>query len=91
MANRFFSQSPVQPQPPQQQGPFQNGQDAFNQFNQCIQNPRQFLRDRDIDVPDQYADNPEHMARYLLNNLPQNVQQNKVFQVAGMLKNLFGA
>ncbi len=89
MANRFFSQSPVQPQ--QQQVPFQNSQDALAQFNQCKQNPRQFLADRGINVPDQYADNPEHMARYLLNNLPQNVQQNKIFQVAGMLKNMFGS
>lgn len=83
MANRFFSGNQ------QPQVPFQNGQDAMSQFAQCRQNPRQFLMNRGINVPDEYANNPEQMARYLLNNLPQNVQQNKIFQVAGMLRNMF--
>ena len=83
MANRFLSGTP-------QPAPFQNTQDAFTQFNQCRSNPIQFLQNRGINVPPEYQGNPELTARYLLNNLPPNVQQNKVFQVASMLRNLFG-
>lgn len=83
MPNPFFESFQ---QPPQSQ---LNPQDLTKNFNECKSNPTKFLADRGINVPEEYAGNPEQMAKYLLGNMPQ-VQQNKVFQTANMLKGIFG-
>lgn len=80
MANPFFESF----QQPHQTTP----QDIANGFNECKSDPMKFCADRGINIPKEYANNPEQMARYMLSNMPQ-VQQNKVFQMANMLKGFF--
>lgn len=85
MANRFAGNF----FPPRNNGPFQSPIDAMNQFNTFRQNPVKFLADRGINVPSEYANNPEQMGRYLLNNMA-STQQNGVIQTANMLRGMFG-
>lgn len=80
MANPFFESF--------QQSNQLTPNDISNGFNECKSDPVKFLKDRGYDVPQQYANNPEQMAKYLLSNMPQ-VQQNKIFQMANMLKGMF--
>lgn len=89
MANRFRDAFQNSPQQPAQNGPFSSPMDAMNQFNAFRANPVQFLANRGINVPQEYQGNPQQMAQYLLQNTPQ-VQQNKIFQTAGMLRSMFG-
>lgn len=84
MANRFVDQN----QPVNQ--PFSNMQDMVNQFSACSSNPIQFLADRDINVPQQYANSPQQIAQYLLMNTPAGQQRNGIFQLAGMIKRMLG-
>ena len=39
-----------------------------NMFNQFIQNPMQWLTQRKINIPQEYANNPHGAVQYLLNN-----------------------
>lgn len=86
MANRFSSNY-IPPRRPST--PFSNMMDAMNQFNSFRANPTQFLANRGINVPPEYANSPEQMGRYLLNNMPSS-QQNGVIQAANMLRGMFG-
>lgn len=85
MANRFAGNF----FPPRNNGPFQSPMDAMNQFNTFRQNPTKFLSDRGINVPPEYANSPEQIGRYLLNNMA-STQQNGVIQAANMLRGMFG-
>lgn len=85
MGNRFISSF----NQPQQTGPFNNMQDMANQFNECRSNPSQFLANRGINVPPEYANNPQMMAQYLLNNMPAS-KQNGIFRAASMIKQMLG-
>lgn len=69
--------------------PFANMQDMVQQFNACRSNPAQFLASRGINVPQQYANNPQAMAQYLLSQTPQ-VQQSKIYSTANMIKSILG-
>lgn len=91
MANRFrdsFFQN-KQNQQQNSDAPFSNPQETANQFNQFRNNPIEFLNSRGYQVPKEYANNPEAMARYMLKNMP-GFQQNKIFQLATMLGQMFG-
>ena len=83
MANRFAGNFTPQ------SGPFQSPMDAMNQFNTFRQNPAKFLADRGINIPPEYANSPEQMARYLMSNMASS-QQNGVIQAANMLRGMFG-
>lgn len=61
----------------------------FEAFNAFRQNPSEFLAKNGINVPQEYANNPEMMGKYLLSNMPQ-MQQNKIFQTVNMLRGMFG-
>ena len=80
MPNPFFN-SFQQPQNPDK--------DILSNFNNFRANPNQFLADEGINVPKEYANNPEQTAKYLLGNMPQ-MQQNKVFQLVNVLKGMLG-
>ena len=85
MANQFFEafQNPQsQPQPQPQQN-------ILSDFNTFKQNPSQFLANKGINIPQEYANSPEQTAKYLLSNIPQ-VQQSKIMQTANMLKSILG-
>lgn len=38
-----------------------------NQFNMFMQNPFQFLLSRNINIPQEYANNPQGAIQYLMN------------------------
>ncbi len=84
MANRFTDSFA--------QNGFQNraaGGDMFSAFNECRSKPAQFLANRGINVPQEYQNSPEQMAKYLLTNMPAG-QQNNIIQRVNMLKGMFG-
>ena len=66
-----------------------NGGFDLNQFNECRNNPAQFLANHGINVPAEYQNSPEQMAKYLLSNMNGN-QQNAIMQKVNMLKGMFG-
>ena len=39
----------------------------MNQFNSFMQNPLQFLLQRKINIPNEYANNPQGAVQYLMN------------------------
>lgn len=57
----------------------------MNQFNEFQRDPSQFLRNRNINIPDEYMNNPEQAVRYLINNgqMPQSFV-NQIMQKANM-------
>ena len=69
--------------------PFANTQDMMNQFNACRSNPAAFLAQRGINVPQEYQNNPQAMAQYLLSQTPQ-AQQSGIFRTANMIKSMMG-
>jgi len=73
MANRFLVQQP----------------NIFEQFNSFRSNPQEFLARNGINIPQQYANNPEQMGKYLLSNMPQT-QQGQIFQTVNALRSMFG-
>lgn len=81
MPNRFVSG------PAQNGGPFSNTQDVLSQFNSCKANPAEFLAQRGIQVPQEYANNPQMMAQYLLSQTPV-AQRSGIFSMANMLKSM---
>lgn len=82
MANRFRDSF-------QGQGQQQPSPDMITQFNTFRANPMEYLNSRGIKVPEEYANNPEAMARYMMKSMP-GFQQSRVFQMASMLGSLFG-
>ena len=49
--------------------------DMRSEFNSFLQNPMQFMMKKRINIPEQYANDPEKAVRYLVNNgqMPQQV------------------
>lgn len=71
MTNRLYQQmQPNQPNP-------------MNQFNTFMQNPIQFLMERKINIPQQFANDPHGAVQYMLNNGQMSQEQlNKLTQMA---------
>lgn len=94
MGNRFTDSFNPQYTPQYQQQYQQQPQQNMNVralWNECRSNPTQFLANasEQLNVPQQYRNSPEATARYLLNNMTQN-QQNQVFQKANIFRAMFG-
>ena len=54
-----------------------------SQFNNFMQNPMQFLLQKKINIPQQYANDPHGAVQYLLNNNQMSQENlNKIMQVA---------
>ena len=56
MANQLFQEMTTKNNP------------MMTQFNSFVQNPMQFLLQRNINVPQQYMNDPQAAVQYLLNN-----------------------
>lgn len=55
----------------------------MQQFSSFKQNPMQFLMQRNINIPQQYANNPQAAVQYLLNSGRMNQSQlNQLTQMA---------
>lgn len=67
MANKLYEQQ------------IQNANNPMIQFNQMRANPLQFLANRGLNIPEQYANDPKGAVQYLMNNGQMN---------QGMLNNL---
>ena len=57
MANQLFQEMTTK-----------NNNPVMSQFNSFVQNPIQFLLQRNINVPQQYMNDPQGAVQYLLNN-----------------------
>lgn len=57
MANQLFQEMTTK-----------NDNPVMSQFNSFVQNPMQFLLQRNINVPQQYMNDPQGAVQYLLNN-----------------------
>ena len=56
------------------------------QLNQFKSNPMSFLLQRNINIPQQYMNNPEEAVKYLLNNGQMSQEQyNRINQMAQSL------
>lgn len=56
---------------------------TMNQFNSFMQNPMQFLMQRKINIPQQFANDPHGAVQYMLNNGQMSQEQlNKLTQMA---------
>ena len=54
-----------------------------NQFNSFMQNPMQFLTQRKINIPQQFANDPHGAIQYMLNNGQMTQEQlNRLTQMA---------
>ncbi len=63
---------------------FQN--QLMTQFNQFKSNPMSFLLQRNVNIPQQYLNNPEEAVKYLINNGQMTQEQyNKISQMANQL------
>lgn len=90
MANRFVESFNPFNQP-------QNNQENIaSQLDLMRQNPNQFLANQinllsnqGIQVPQEYQNNPEMVAKFLLQNNP-GLNQNRIFQTVSALRSMFG-
>jgi len=82
LSNRFVQQQQQQPQQYQQQ-------DILSAFNNFASNPIQALAGRGINIPQQFQNNPQSIAQYMLQNFT-NPQQNQIMQMANNLRRMFG-
>ena len=58
----------------------------MNQFNAFKQNPMQFLMQRKVNIPQQFANDPHGAVQYMLNNGQMSQQQlNNLMQTAQRL------
>lgn len=57
----------------EQQQQQQNG--MFNAFNNFMKNPMDFLAQRKIQIPNEYANNPQAAVQYLIDNKKMNQRQ----------------
>lgn len=56
---------------------------VMNQYNQFMQNPIQFLVSRNINIPQQFQNDPRGAVQYLINNGQMSQQQfNNLAQTA---------
>lgn len=90
MANRFVESFNPLNQPQNNQG------NIASQLGMMRQNPNQFLANQidllsrqGIQVPQEYRNNPEMVAKYLLQNNP-NLNQSRIFQTVSALSSMFG-
>lgn len=57
----------------------------FNEFNRFQQNPMQFLTERNVNIPQEYMNNPQSAIQYLMNSGQINQQGiNQIIQKARM-------
>ena len=57
-----------------------------NMFNNFMQNPMQFLSQRKINVPQEYANDPHGAVQHLLNSGKMSQDQlNRLTQIAGQM------
>lgn len=69
MANRLYNE--------------QMNKGFMNQFNQFKQNPMQFLMNRRVNIPEQFANDPHGAVQYMLNNGQMTQEQlNSLTQIA---------
>lgn len=52
-----------------------NSSQATQQFNTFMQNPIKFLANKNINIPEQYANDPQAAVQYLLNSGRMTQQQ----------------
>ena len=58
----------------------------MTQFNQFKSNPMSFLLQRNVNIPQQYLNNPEEAVKYLMNNGQMTQEQyNRINQIAQSL------
>lgn len=58
----------------------------MTQFNQFKSNPMSFLLQRNVNIPQQYLNNPEEAVKYLMNNGQMTQEQyNQLNQIAQSL------
>ena len=58
----------------------------MNQFQQFKSNPMSFLLQRNVNIPQQYMNNPEAAVKYLMNNGQMSQEQyNQLSQMASKL------
>ena len=58
----------------------------FGEFNKFQQNPMQFLAERNVNIPQEYMNNPTGAVQYLMNSGQINQQGiNQIIQKARML------
>ena len=58
----------------------------MTQFNQFKSNPMSFLLQRNVNIPQQYLNNPEEAVKYLMNNgMMSQEQYNRINQMAQSL------
>lgn len=58
----------------------------MTQFNQFKSNPMSFLLQRNVNIPQQYQNNPEEAVKYLMNNgMMSQEQYNQLNQIAQSL------
>ena len=55
----------------------------MSQFQQFKSNPMSFLLQRNVNIPQQYLNNPEDAVKYLMNNGQMSQEQyNQISQIA---------
>jgi len=60
--------------------------ELMTQFNQFKSNPMSFLLQRNVNIPQQYLNNPEAAVKYLMNNGQMTQEQyNQISQMAQSL------
>lgn len=68
--------------------PFGSMQGFMGQFQGFMQNPMQFLMQRKLNIPQQYANDPQGAVQYLMNNGQMSQSQyNQLRQMAGQIMN----
>lgn len=58
----------------------------MSQFQQFKSNPMSFLLQRNVNIPQQYLNNPEDAVKYLMNNGQMSQEQyNQISQIANSI------
>lgn len=58
----------------------------MSQFQQFKSNPMSFLLQRNVNIPQQYLNNPEEAVKYLMNNGQMSQEQyNQISQIANSI------
>lgn len=58
----------------------------MSQFQQFKSNPMSFLLQRNLNIPQQYLNNPEEAVKYLMNNGQMSQEQyNQISQIANSI------
>ena len=66
---------------------FRNMQDFLNKFNRFIKDPIQSMMELNLNIPQQYRDNPLGATQYLMNTGMMNQQQyNLLQQIANQIQ-----